>query len=112
VDRLLLQRPVETLDHAVGLRFGHEGKALVDPPERDLVALCAARHAARCGAEQSGERGKMGIKPLANRADQRSNAISILRPSYSGQTSECSSKTTDCIIRTIAYKRLSANLTK
>jgi hypothetical protein len=37
VDRLFLQRPVETLDHAVGLRFGHEGKALVDPPERDLV---------------------------------------------------------------------------
>jgi hypothetical protein len=69
------------------------------------VALCAARHAACCGAEQSGERGKMGIQPLANRADQRSNAISTLRPSYSGQTSKCSSKTTDCIIRTIAYKR-------
>jgi len=30
VDGRFLQRPVEALDHAVGLRFSHEGKALVD----------------------------------------------------------------------------------
>ena len=34
---LFLQRPVEALGHTIGLGLGHEGKALGDPPELDLL---------------------------------------------------------------------------
>jgi len=37
VDDLLLQRPVEALDHAVGLGFGNKSETPADTPERDLL---------------------------------------------------------------------------
>src|ERR1700754_3151566 len=37
VNGLFLQRPVEALNDAVGLRFGDEGEARGDTPEPDLV---------------------------------------------------------------------------
>lgn len=75
---LLLQRPVEALGDAVGLRLGDEGETRSDTPEPDLVeevvgrVLRAVIHAQRQAEAGIGAGGaELGLEPLSNRLQRR-----------------------------------------
>jgi hypothetical protein len=74
MDGLLLERPIEALGHAVGLRLGNKGEALVDSPELDLFQEVVSRVLrAMIHAQLESLAGvgvgcaELGLKPLGNR---------------------------------------------
>lgn len=78
VNGLLLQRPVEALSDAVGLWLRHEGEALVDPPELDLLeeivgsvlrAMIHAQFQALAGIDAGGA--ELGLQSLSDRLQGR-----------------------------------------
>ncbi len=84
VDGLLLQRPVEALGDAVGLRLGTQGEARGDAPELDLVeevvggVLRAVVHAQGEAAPGAGAGGaELGQQALADRL-KRGKAVADL----------------------------------